>query len=107
MRGCSSGCGCGPPAGVTAPLSQVALIRRECLPAELLSDNLRPLVAVTGRLEGRDLGSVTADVEARLAELKPPRAWSCAWVGSATASTSPSASWCSCSPWPPSASSSS
>jgi multidrug efflux pump subunit AcrB len=29
-------------------------------------------VAVTGRLEARDLGSVTADVEARLAGLKPP-----------------------------------
>jgi CzcA family heavy metal efflux pump len=60
------------PAGATVPLAQVARFRRECLAAELLSDGLRPLVAVTGRLEARDLGSVTADVEARLAELKPP-----------------------------------
>ncbi|WP_240487099.1 efflux RND transporter permease subunit [Hyalangium minutum] len=60
------------PSGTTAPLSQVAQLRRKCLPAELLSENLRPLVPVTGRLESRDLGSVTADVQARLADLKPP-----------------------------------
>ncbi|RJS21102.1 AcrB/AcrD/AcrF family protein [Corallococcus sp. H22C18031201] len=60
------------PAGAAIPVLQVAHVRRECLPSELLSDNLRPLVAVTGRLEGRDLGSVTADVQARLAGLVPP-----------------------------------
>ncbi len=60
------------PSGLTVPLMQVAQVRRECLPAELLSENLRPLVSVTGRLESRDLGSVTADVQARLADLKPP-----------------------------------
>jgi multidrug efflux pump subunit AcrB len=60
------------PSGLAVPLTQVAQVRRECLPAELLSENLRPLVAVTGRLEARDLGSVTADVQARLADLKPP-----------------------------------
>ncbi|WP_158623422.1 efflux RND transporter permease subunit [Corallococcus sp. CA053C] len=58
--------------GAPVPLTQVARLRRECQPAELLSDNLRPLVAVTGRLEARDLGGVTADVEARLAHLRPP-----------------------------------
>ncbi|MCY1042260.1 efflux RND transporter permease subunit [Corallococcus sp. bb12-1] len=59
-------------AGVSVPVTQVARLRRECQPAELASDNLRPLVAVTGRLEGRDLGGVAADVEARLAKLRPP-----------------------------------
>jgi multidrug efflux pump subunit AcrB len=58
--------------GASVPLMQVVRVRRECLPSELLSDNLRPLVAVTGRLENRDLGGVTADVQARLAGLKPP-----------------------------------
>jgi multidrug efflux pump subunit AcrB len=58
--------------GATLPLTQVARVRHECLPSELLSDNLRPLIAVTGRLEGRDLGSVTAEVQKRLADLKPP-----------------------------------
>ncbi|NRD55347.1 efflux RND transporter permease subunit [Corallococcus sp. AB030] len=58
--------------GQMVPLTQVARVRQECQPAELLSDNLRPLVAVTGRLEGRDLGSVTAEVEARLATLEKP-----------------------------------
>ncbi|GMU03825.1 efflux RND transporter permease subunit [Corallococcus caeni] len=58
--------------GGVVPLTQVARVRQECQPAELLADNLRPLVAVTGRLEARDLGSVTTDVEARLATLKPP-----------------------------------
>ncbi|MFE8601523.1 efflux RND transporter permease subunit [Archangium violaceum] len=60
------------PSGEAVPLESVARLERVCLPSELLSDNLRPLVAVTGRLEGRDLGGVTADVEARLKALTPP-----------------------------------
>ncbi|TSC34184.1 efflux RND transporter permease subunit [Corallococcus sp. Z5C101001] len=60
------------PSGVEVPLTQVVRVRQQCLPSELRSDNLRPLVAVTGRLESRDLGSVTADVQARLATLTPP-----------------------------------
>lgn len=59
-------------AGESVPLTSVANVERRCTPSELLSDNLRPLVAVTGRLEERDLGSVTADVEARLKGLQPP-----------------------------------
>ncbi|WP_224364354.1 efflux RND transporter permease subunit [Hyalangium versicolor] len=58
--------------GVTVPLMQVARVRHECLPSELLADNLRPLIAVTGRLENRDLGGVIQDVQTRLADLKPP-----------------------------------
>nr|WP_228531127.1 MULTISPECIES: efflux RND transporter permease subunit [Myxococcaceae] len=60
------------PSGAFLALAQVARVTRACPPSELLADNLRPLVAVTGRLEGRDLGSVTRDVEARLAGLAPP-----------------------------------
>lgn len=60
------------PTGATVSLLQVAHVQRECQPSELLDFNLRPLVAVTGRLENRDLGSVTADVEARLAALPLP-----------------------------------
>jgi len=59
-------------AGPPTPLSSVADVESVCLPSELLADNLRSLVAVTGRLEGRDLGSVTSEVEARLAGLQPP-----------------------------------
>jgi multidrug efflux pump subunit AcrB len=59
-------------AGPPAPLTSVADVEFLCLPSELLSDNLRPLVPITGRLEGRDLGGVTSDVEARLAKLHPP-----------------------------------
>ncbi|WP_163867160.1 efflux RND transporter permease subunit [Myxococcus eversor] len=58
--------------GQVVPLMQVVRLRQECQPAELVSDDLRPLVAVTGRLEARDLGSVTADVQAKLATLSPP-----------------------------------
>ncbi|WAM25190.1 efflux RND transporter permease subunit [Myxococcus sp. NMCA1] len=58
--------------GLVVPLMQVVRLHQRCEPAELLSDNLRPLVAVTGRLASRDLGGVTADVQARLATLTPP-----------------------------------
>jgi len=61
-----------PPAGAPVPLASVATISPSCLPAELNDENLIPMVAVTGRLQERDLGGVTADVEARVQKLVPP-----------------------------------
>jgi len=55
-----------PPQGAPVPLAAVARLTRQCPPSELISDNLRPMVAITGRLEGRDLGAVTSEVERRL-----------------------------------------
>lgn len=61
-----------PPNGPPVPLTALATVKELCLPSELLEENLSPMVAVTGRLEQRDLGSVTADVEKALAGLQAP-----------------------------------
>lgn len=61
-----------PSNGPPVPLTALAALKELCLPAELLEENLSPMVAVTGRLEQRDLGSVTADVSKQLAGLQPP-----------------------------------
>lgn len=61
------------PNGATVPLGSVArLVTRPGTP-QLTRENQQPMVAVTARLEGRDLGSAVADVRARLAKgLKLP-----------------------------------
>lgn len=61
-----------PPRGAPVPLASVAAVEAACVPSELLSENLRPLVTVTARLERRDLGSATSEVEEKLAGLTPP-----------------------------------
>jgi CzcA family heavy metal efflux pump len=62
-----------PPNSGPVPLAAVAKIETACLPSEILEENLRPMVAVTGRLdEGKDLGTVTSEVEARVKTLTPP-----------------------------------
>jgi len=61
-----------PPQGPPVPLASVARVEPACVPSELLSENLRPLLSVTARLEGRDLGSATREVESKLAALVPP-----------------------------------
>jgi CzcA family heavy metal efflux pump len=57
-----------------APLSQLGSVRDTAGASELLRENLRPLVAVTGRVEGRSLGSVMRDVRSALAKLSLPAA---------------------------------
>jgi CzcA family heavy metal efflux pump len=61
-----------PPNGAPVPLTALATVKEACLPSELLEENLRPMVAVTGRLEQRDLGSVTAEVADRTRDLPLP-----------------------------------
>ncbi len=58
------------PAGLTVKLSQVADVVEEPGQIELRREDLRQLVAVTARLEGRDLGSAMAEIRAKLAEDK-------------------------------------
>jgi multidrug efflux pump subunit AcrB len=57
-----------------APLSQLGSVRDTAGASELLRENLRPLVAVTGRVEGRSLGSVMRDVRSALAKVSLPAA---------------------------------
>ena len=54
------------PSGLSVPLSFVSHIQVDEGVAEQDAENLQPIVAVTARLEGRDLGSVMKDVRHRI-----------------------------------------
>jgi len=54
------------PSGALIKLSQVAEMREEPGQLELRREDMRQCVAVTARLEGRDLGSGIAEIKARL-----------------------------------------
>jgi CzcA family heavy metal efflux pump len=59
------------PTGTTVLLSQVADLREEPGELELRRDDLRQVVAVTARLEGRDLGSAIDEIRRKLPEKVP------------------------------------
>ncbi|MDD2751441.1 MAG: efflux RND transporter permease subunit, partial [Acidithiobacillus sp.] len=61
------------PDGHYLTLGQVAEIRMQSGQAELNSENLKPMVAVTARIEGRALSTVMGEVKVRLAHLQLPR----------------------------------
>jgi len=54
------------------PISAVAHMQRSNGQAELLRENLRSMALVSGRLEGRDLGSAVAEIRDRLQMVKLP-----------------------------------
>jgi DNA-binding response OmpR family regulator len=54
------------PGGAVVRLSQVADVTREPRQAELHREDLRQEIAVTARLEGRDLGSAMKEIQAKL-----------------------------------------
>jgi len=56
--------------GRKVALERVADLRLVTGQPEITRDNLRPMVAVTARIEGRDLGSTVADVKDLLAKSK-------------------------------------
>jgi multidrug efflux pump subunit AcrB len=58
--------------GKPLPLSEVATMERANGQGELRRENLRPMAVVSGRLEGRDLGSAVADIQSHLAQLPLP-----------------------------------
>jgi multidrug efflux pump subunit AcrB len=55
------------PDGHVFPLSRVAAITPVSGQPQISRENLQPMVAVTGRIEGRGIGATVADVEAVLA----------------------------------------
>jgi multidrug efflux pump subunit AcrB len=57
-----------------SPLSQLGTVRDTAAASELLRENLRPVVTVTGRVQGRSLGSVMRDVRAAVAKVSLPAA---------------------------------
>ncbi len=60
------------PEGRTAPLSALATIEPATGQTLLTRENLRQMVPVSARLEGRDLGSTAAEIDAKLRQLKLP-----------------------------------
>lgn len=62
--------------GKLVPVSTLARLSRSNGQSELLRENLRSMASVTGRLEGRDLGSAVADIRAQLQSLKLPVGYS-------------------------------
>ena len=56
------------PGGAVVRLSQVADVTREPSQAELHREDLRQEIAVTARLEGRDLGSAMKEIQAKLSQ---------------------------------------
>lgn len=57
------------------PLSSVASIAKKEGPSEIRRIDQRQVVVVTANVEGRDLGSVSRDIEARLAALDWPKGY--------------------------------
>ena len=60
------------PDGKPIPVSEVATMVRANGQGELKRENLRPMAGVTGRLEGRDLGSAVAEIQTNLDKLTLP-----------------------------------
>ena len=54
------------PDGHTIPLSRIASIERISGEPQITRENLKRMVAVTGRIEGRDMGSTVAEVKKTL-----------------------------------------
>lgn len=60
------------PSGESVPLVTLATVWRTTGSTETERQGLRPMVAVTAQISGRDLGSVILDVKAQLQKLKLP-----------------------------------
>ena len=58
--------------GKVLPVSEVASMARANGQGELRRENLRPMAVVSGRLEGRDLGSAVTEIRSKLDALKLP-----------------------------------
>jgi CzcA family heavy metal efflux pump len=60
------------PDGKLVPVRVVAHLKRTNGQSELLRENLRSMASITGRLEGRDLGSAVADIRTQMQSIKLP-----------------------------------
>ncbi|EOD01906.1 efflux RND transporter permease subunit [Caldisalinibacter kiritimatiensis] len=63
------------PAGVSIPLSQVADINIDRGPTEINREDQVRVVTVTSQIIGRDLGSISEDIEAKLSEYNMPNGY--------------------------------
>ena len=60
------------PSGALVPVASFAHPVRANGQAELLRENLRQMAEVSGRLEGRDMGSAIAEIRSKLSSMKLP-----------------------------------
>lgn len=60
------------PDGHAVPLGRVAQVQVATGQPQVTRENARPMVAVTARIEGRDLGSTVADVQKAIGKMKLP-----------------------------------
>ena len=60
------------PSGQSVPVRQVASVQVQAGQRQITREDLAPFVAVTGRLEGRDLGSAMQEVKTTVASLNLP-----------------------------------
>jgi len=60
------------PDGHFVPVGRVAQVRIATGQPQITRENARPMVAVTARIEGRDLGSTVADVQQAIGKMKLP-----------------------------------
>lgn len=72
------------PQGLTS-IGAVARLERTTTTTTLMREQMRPVVILTADHEGRDLGSVTADIQARLRSLRLPTGYSLELGGQARA----------------------
>ncbi|WP_134699245.1 efflux RND transporter permease subunit [Ammoniphilus sp. YIM 78166] len=63
------------PQGAAVALSSVATITREDVPQTITRSNQTRQVSITGDVAGRDLGSVSRDIQARLDKLQLPEGY--------------------------------
>ena len=61
-------CRSAPPDGHVFPLQRVAALTPVTGQPEISRDNLQPMIAVTGRIEGRGIGATVGDVQRALAQ---------------------------------------
>ena len=64
------------PAGTLVPLAGLGRVEEGCAPSEIMRENLRLMVPVTARLQGRDLGGAVSEIEARLRDWPLPPGYS-------------------------------
>ena len=69
------------PEGLHIPLEQVADFKELCGSMNISRENSTRLSAISVFIKGRDMGSVVADMQARVAKIQMPHGWFVTWSG--------------------------
>jgi len=69
------------PGGAQVPLSQVVSTEVDLGPVQIDRENQSRVATVTSQISGRDVGSITKDIQAQLADLQLPKGYSIEYTG--------------------------